>query len=229
MPYAFDTRTTALPRSLALSSLSYLTVVVLALLLRTLWPAATPTTIVLPRIDFIDHPVMPPVTPTSPGYVPPPQPVTPSNGRILPTDDALVKDAIVPDIPPTVAPPNPGAIEGKGDPTANPLQGGGTGPAPGIPEPGTFEYTETLPVLVRGVPAVYPDIARQAGIDGTVELWLRVNPDGHVHELRVASSVPMLDSAAVDAARQFVFTPATVDGHAVGVWVRQRFHFTLHD
>jgi outer membrane biosynthesis protein TonB len=41
-------------------------------------------------------------------------------------------------------------------------------------------------------------------------------------------SVPMLDQAALEAARRSVFTPALANGRPVKVWVRQQYRFALH-
>jgi TonB family protein len=39
----------------------------------------------------------------------------------------------------------------------------------------------------------------------------------------------MLDSAALEAARRFVFQPALSNGHPVPVWVAVQFRFRLHE
>ena len=57
----------------------------------------------------------------------------------------------------------------------------------------------------------------------------RVGTDGRVHRVNVERSSVMFDSAAVQAAREWVFTPGTTDGHPVVVWVRQVVRFVLHD
>jgi len=110
---------------------------------------------------------------------------------------------------------------------------GGSGPAPPPsvdPLPDEFVYTDELPQPVRGVKPDYPDLAREAGVEGTVKLQLLVGLDGHVLRaiVRRGGSVPMLDGAAIAAALQSVFTPALANGRPVKVWVTQDYRFTLH-
>jgi TonB family protein len=56
-----------------------------------------------------------------------------------------------------------------------------------------------------------------------------VGTDGRVRRVQILESSVMFDSAAVQAARQWVYTPATSDGHPVVVWVRQAVSFVLRD
>ena len=53
---------------------------------------------------------------------------------------------------------------------------------------------------------------------------------GRVEKAQIArdGSVPMLDQAALEAARRSVFTPALANGRPVKVWVRQQYRFALH-
>jgi TonB family protein len=80
---------------------------------------------------------------------------------------------------------------------------------------------------VRVAP-VYPDIAREAGVDGTVSVTALVCASGLVYDTRVTRSIPMLDRAAIDAVRQWVFNPATQGGRPVAAWVEIPVRFTLH-
>lgn len=100
-----------------------------------------------------------------------------------------------------------------------------TNVVPGIND---WVYRDEEPALVSQVKPVYPDIAREAGVDGTVRLRVLVGKDGLVKDVHVDRSIPMLDGAAVAAARQWVFTPALSNGHPVMVWVAVPIRFTLH-
>ena len=53
--------------------------------------------------------------------------------------------------------------------------------------------------------------------------------DGRVREARVdeRQHVPLLDEAALEAAKKWVFSPAQVNGHAVSVWSAIPFSFRL--
>jgi len=97
----------------------------------------------------------------------------------------------------------------------------------GAPSPGNFEASEDKPVVIEIPPPVYPELARQAGVEGTVLICALVGKDGHVHEASVVASVPMLDDAALDAARRAIFRPALQQHKPVPVWVQIPIRFCL--
>jgi TonB family protein len=57
---------------------------------------------------------------------------------------------------------------------------------------------------------VYPEQARQARIQGTVIVQITVGTDGRVSNARVIRSIPMLDQAALDAVKQWVYDPSAI-------------------
>jgi protein TonB len=59
---------------------------------------------------------------------------------------------------------------------------------------------------------VYPPIAQSAGRQGVVILEAVISEEGEVRRLRVLRSVPLLDEAAMDAVRQWRFTPTLLNG-----------------
>lgn len=81
--------------------------------------------------------------------------------------------------------------------------------------------------LVKRVMPVYPPLARQARISGTVRLEGIIARDGHVVNLQVHSGHPLLIAAAVDAVRQWVYRPTLLNGQAVEVIAPIEVHFTL--
>jgi protein TonB len=83
------------------------------------------------------------------------------------------------------------------------------------------------PVKTTHVAPLYPVIARQAHIDGVVILEAVLDDRGRVESVRVLRSIPMLDQAAVDAVRQWRFTPALLNGQAVPVVMTVTVNFTL--
>jgi len=91
-----------------------------------------------------------------------------------------------------------------------------------------WTYYDEEPVAITRVVPVYPDLAREAGVDGTVLLRVLVGKDGTVKDVHVDRSVPLLDEAAIAAARQWVFTPALSNGKPVMVWVAIPIKFSLH-
>lgn len=78
------------------------------------------------------------------------------------------------------------------------------------------------------VAAAYPDLAREAGVSGTVNLAVLVDCDGAVRDVRVLKSIPMLDAAAVAAVRQWKFPPLRRDGRPVADWFEVPVKFSLH-
>jgi periplasmic protein TonB len=96
-----------------------------------------------------------------------------------------------------------------------------------LPKLGEFVYSDELPVLITDTPPRYPTLAREAGLEGEVLLRVLVGKDGRVKEVHVDQSIPMLDPAAIEAARTWVFKPALTNNRPVAVWIARRVRFTL--
>lgn len=99
----------------------------------------------------------------------------------------------------------------------------------GLPSPDEYVAFEKAPELVKMDPPVYPDIAREAGVEGTVLSRVLVGDDGFVKDMIIIQSVPMLDEAAADAAWTAVFKPALQKDRPVAVWMVIPIEFSLHD
>jgi periplasmic protein TonB len=97
-----------------------------------------------------------------------------------------------------------------------------------LPKFGEYVYVEELPEAIHKEAPQYPDLAREASVDGTVMVQALVGKDGKVKDTRVVKSIPMLDAAAVAAVRQWVFKPALSNNKPVAVWVAVPVKFTLH-
>ncbi len=97
-----------------------------------------------------------------------------------------------------------------------------------LPKFGDYVYVEELPEAITRVPPQYPDLAREAGVDGTVMVQALVGKEGKVKDVRVVKSIPMLDEAAKAAVRQWVFKPALSNNKPVAVWVGVPVKFSLH-
>ena len=74
---------------------------------------------------------------------------------------------------------------------------------------------------------VYPPIAQSARVQGVVIIEATIGPDGVVKDARVLRSIPLLDQAALDAVRQWVFTPTLLNGVPVPVIMTVTVQFTL--
>jgi TonB family protein len=111
-------------------------------------------------------------------------------------------------------------------------------PAPPPPPPPALDAsgTELMPVRVGGniptptkikdVKPVYPEEAFKANMQGVVILEATLDIHGQVSDARVLRSIPLLDQAAVDAVRQWAFTPTYLNGMAVPVIMTVTVHFT---
>lgn len=99
-----------------------------------------------------------------------------------------------------------------------------------LPKLGEYVYTEELPEAINCPEPVYPEIAREAQVEGRVLVHILVGKDGRVLNAVVnpERSIPMLDNAALDAARKCVFKPALANNKPVPVWVAKPYHFRLH-
>jgi protein TonB len=97
-----------------------------------------------------------------------------------------------------------------------------------LPKYGDYVYVEELPEAINKVSPSYPDIAREAGVDGTVLVQALVGKDGKVKDTKVVKSIPMLDASAAAAVKQWVFKPALSNNKPVAVWVAVPVKFTLH-
>jgi TonB family protein len=97
------------------------------------------------------------------------------------------------------------------------------------PESPACAYSEELPASLIRVEPEYPSLAREASVDGRVVAQVLVGVDGLVQDVQMdpRHSIPMLDDAAIAAARQWVFTPARVCGRPVAVWVSLPFDFQM--
>jgi len=101
--------------------------------------------------------------------------------------------------------------------------GGGTGGGPFRPGSGI-----EAPRLLREVKADYTDDARRRGITGDVVLEIVVRRDGTVGDVTVLQGLGAgLDQRAVNAVRQWRFSPARRRGEAVDVIVEVAVEFTL--
>jgi len=124
-----------------------------------------------------------------------------------------------------------GSIEGG---IVGGVAGGITG---GIPEPPPPPPPPAAPVRVGGniktptktkdVKPVYPPIAQSARVSGVVIIEATIGADGKVKDAKVLRSIPLLDQAALDAVKQWAFTPTLLNGVPVPVIMTVTVNFTL--
>ena len=174
----------------------------------------------------------------TPQVEPPPAPRAPStapavnrNAAPLEAPQSIATEPLdVFDVPPTDA---VGTIPGApGD-----VPGALLGPRPSEPAPRVTAPHPQPPVRPGGivrppqkvhhVGPEYPAIARSAGVSGVVILEALIREDGSVSEVKVLRSVRLLDASAVEAVRQWRFTPTLLNGVPVQVIMTVTVSFTL--
>jgi TonB family protein len=67
------------------------------------------------------------------------------------------------------------------------------------------------PRLLKFVEPVYPEDARKASVQGTVILSVKTDATGHVQDMMILRSIPLLNQAAIDAVRQWVYEPMIIN------------------
>ena len=83
------------------------------------------------------------------------------------------------------------------------------------------------PAKVHHVAPVYPRLALAARTQGSVVLEAVIAEDGSVRDVRVLKSIPLLDRPAMDAVRQWRFTPTILNDKAVSVLMSVTVQFFL--
>lgn len=81
--------------------------------------------------------------------------------------------------------------------------------------------------LVFAPKPVYPKLAIQAHITGTVKLAVLIGEDGAVERIRLIGGHPFLVPAAMDAVKQWEYEPTLLDGSPVPVLTTIEVHFNL--
>lgn len=171
--------------------------------------------------------VTPLVPPTPPPVRRAPSPVVVAHRDAAPSE-APIGITPEPPIEPVadVPPSNDGAIVfGSGDLSVLNLI---TPPSPPLPPPLPRVGGEIKqPLKVVDVAPIYPPIARLSHTEGIVILEAVIGEDGAVRDVRVLRSIPLLDAAAMEAVRQWRFTPTLLNGQPVPVVMTVTVAFRL--
>jgi len=100
-------------------------------------------------------------------------------------------------------------------------------PPPPPPAPVRVGGNIQAPKKVKDVNPVYPPIAQSARVQGVVILEATIGPNGNVQDVRVLRSIPLLDAAAIEAVKQWAYTPTLLNGVPVPVIMTVTVNFTL--
>ena len=87
--------------------------------------------------------------------------------------------------------------------------------------------TAQPPRLLTRVEPVYPPLAKQARVQGTVRFTAIIGKDGRVQNLQLVSGHPLLVSAAQDAVKQWIYKATVFNGEPVEVVTQVDVNFTL--
>ena len=98
---------------------------------------------------------------------------------------------------------------------------------PSVPQRVLVTSTIEAAKLISRVQPAYPALAIEARIQGNVVLHAIIGRDGQVSELQVLSGHPLLVSAAVEAVRQWRYSPTLLNGQAVEVETTITVSFVL--
>lgn len=130
---------------------------------------------------------------------------------------------------PPGAPPITGDIALLPPPPPNPVAQPVKAPPPPTPSaPVRIGGDVQAAKLIRQPIPIYPPLARQARISGTVRLEGIISKEGTIVQLRVISGHPLLSPAALDAVRQWVYRPTLLNGVPMEVIAPIDVHFTLN-
>ena len=120
-----------------------------------------------------------------------------------------------------------GAPAGIGEAAPVVLSAPSPPPAPKPAGPLRAAQLPVPPEKIVDVKPVYPDLARVARREGVVVMEAVLDTGGRVTQLRVIKSEPLLDQAALDAVRQWRYTPTVYGGHPVSVLMTITVRFSL--
>ncbi|MBO0856898.1 MAG: energy transducer TonB [Chloracidobacterium sp.] len=123
---------------------------------------------------------------------------------------------------------------GDGMPGApDPVEAPAPPPAPApAPKPTPTQVVRLTSALTQGrvlrrVKPLYPAIARQARVQGQVQVQIGISETGEVTDVILLSGHPLLRDAALQAARQWLFIPTELNGQRVRAIGLLTFNFKL--
>jgi protein TonB len=214
--------------SLPLSILVHAVVIAAAVIVPLMAADALPVPRSIVAFIAAAPPPLPPPPPAPSGVAPRARPLLTSN-----------PDAAPPEAPTGIKPEfglDPESSAGKGVDGGLPDGVAGSGvvilsepplPPPAPTPPIRLSQGIRQPTKVRDAQPIYPVIAQSARVQGLVILEAVIGVDGRVREARVLRSIPLLDQAALDAVRQWVYTPTLLNGVPIPIVMTVTVTFTL--
>ena len=171
---------------------------------------------------------------------PPPPPPPPAAHQVVPKNipKPVVENRFVApvEVPEQIRPEESidmgveGGIGGVEGGVPGGVVGGVVGGLPDAPPPGQAVRVGgniKEPKKLKNASPVYPDIAKQARVQGVVILECTISPQGKVSDVKALRGIPLLDQAAIDAVKQWVYTPTLLNGVPVPVIMTVTVNFKL--
>lgn len=164
--------------------------------------------------------IMPPQLPDQPP--PPKKKKMIEKRRLVPVPDPT------PDEPEPIREPEPEPEPEPLPPDTEFIIGTPQGP-PAPAGPIEIDASVVPPVILKKVRPKYPEMARRAGVQGTVVLRAVIHEDGAVSNIEVVKSLGKTgcDEAAIEALSQYQFAAATQNGVKVPVYMTLEVRFSL--
>jgi protein TonB len=219
-----------LPISLALHALALLLIIIVPIL----QPAELPEPTSVVKAFFVEPVAAPPPPP-------PPPPPAPRAAMAKPIPRPIIEEAprfTAPVVVPEEIRPEEGIDLGVEGGVAGGVEGGVPGGVVGgvvggIPDaPPPVQAVRVggqikEPKKLKAVSPVYPDIAKQARVQGVVILECTISPQGKVTNVTVLRGIPLLNDSAIEAVKQWVYTPTLLNGVPVPVIMTVTVNFKL--
>lgn len=175
---------------------------------------------------FVEPTAAPPPPP------PPPPPAKAPPPKVMQAPPQEVKFEVPKEVPQEIKPSTAtgsGGVEGG---VEGGVAGGIVGGLPAEPPPPVQAIRVggniKEPTKIKNVAPIYPDIAKQARVQGIVILECTISPQGLVTDVKILRGIPLLDQAGVDAVKQWQYTPTLLNGVPVPVIMTVTVNFRLN-
>ena len=195
-------------------------IVIVPILAAPMMPGVLDNTAVYRFIDLV--PPMPPPRPKPRDE--PAKPIEKPGVSVVAPDGFTKEPETIPDTPVDVMSTIPGGVGDARDLVPPPVI---VKPPEQVGPIRVGTHSIRTPVKTRDVRPVYPRMALEARIEGVVIIEATISETGQVINAKVLRSVPLLEQAAVDAVRQWEFTPSMLNGVPVPVIMTVTVTFTL--
>jgi periplasmic protein TonB len=124
--------------------------------------------------------------------------------------------------------PIPNAVIGTGSPAPN-IRVEPTPPASTTKGPIQISTGVSAGLLLAPIRPIYPAIAQQIHLAGTVVVQAIISPTGHIESAHVVSGPALLQTAALEAVRSARYRPYTLNGQPTAVETTFSINFRLSD